>query len=118
MKWGSLPGDDRDLLFWVLWFAIGCYSDVGLDELLKRFFTLRGGLMGDPGWEFEYLEDDAGCEYYGFSADYDFSGIEPSYKNYNAAVVREAIKESLLALADKKPAKADEVVSLIIKYGL
>ncbi|MBX8565617.1 hypothetical protein K5D44_13040 [Pseudomonas cichorii] len=118
MKWGELPGDDRDLLFWVLWFAIGHYSDFGLNELLKRFFTTHVGLAGDPGWEFEYLKDDAGCESYDFLADSDFSGIEPGFRNYEFEVVREAIKESLLALADKSPNKADEVASLIANYKL
>lgn len=118
MKWGELPGDDRDLLLWVLWFVIGYYSDSGLDEPLKKLFIQRDGLVGDPGWEFEYLKDEAGSDSYNFSADYNFSGIKPGYRNYKAAVVREAIRESLLALADKEPAKANEVGSLITKYGL
>ncbi|KTC62345.1 MULTISPECIES: hypothetical protein [Pseudomonas syringae group] len=118
MKWGKLPGDDRDLLFWVLWFAIQYYSDVSLEKLLKRFFTHGSGLLGDPGWEFEFLRNEVGYESYDFSADVNFSGIEPAHMNYSAEIVREALKDSLLALADKEPTKADEVVSLIIKYGL
>lgn len=102
MKWGQLPGDDRDLLFWVLWFAIGHYSDFGLDKLLKRLSTLSEGLVGDPGWKFEYIKGEVGEDCYSFSADYEFSWIEPHQRNYSVAIVREAIKESLLALANKR----------------
>ncbi|WP_458129876.1 hypothetical protein [Pseudomonas sp. Z2-11] len=87
-----------------------------MDELLKRLSTLSEGLVGDPGWEFEYVKDEGGGEYYSFSADYEFSGIEPSHKNYSVAVVREAIKDSLLALASKNQAKVVEVAELIRKY--
>ncbi len=118
MRWGELPGDDRDLLFWVLWFMVRYYSDFDLDKLLKVLLTLDSGLMGDPGWEFEYIADDAGTEFYSFSADCSFSGIEPSLRNYSVEVVRDAIKESLLALVYKQPSKADHVADLIIKYRL
>lgn len=118
MKWGSLPGDSRDLLFWVLWSAVGQYSDFGLDDLLARLLTLRNGLMGDPGWEFGYEENYAGSKLYSFSADKSFSGIVPEYRAYSVDVVRHAIKESLLALAEKYPAKSDEVAQLIVKYEL
>ncbi|QXW43023.1 hypothetical protein [Pseudomonas amygdali] len=118
MKWGMLPGDERDLLFWVLCFVVEYYSNVDLNKFLKAFLTSGNGLAGDPGWEFECLRDTDGNECYCFSADFNFSGIEPVTRCYEAKVVREALKESLLAFADKEPDKADEVVGLIIKYRL
>ncbi|SEE35858.1 hypothetical protein [Pseudomonas kilonensis] len=118
MKWGELPGDDRDLLFWVLWFAIEYYSDYDLNKFFERFFTLHGGLMGDPGWEFECLKDESGREFYEFSADHNFSGIEPECRSYDVSVVREAVKSSLLALAYKDPMKVGEVADLLAKYEL
>lgn len=117
MRWGELPGDSEDLLYWVLWFAIGAFSDGDLNGLLQRMFIHCKGLSGDPGWWFEY-ESDADSGYYIFSADQDMSGISPECRIYSVEVVKKAMKVSLLALGNKYPGRAGGIEKLICKYGL
>lgn len=117
MKWGELPGDSKDLLYWILWFAIGAFSKGDLEGLLKRMFIRWEGLSGDPGWEFEY-EPDACSGHYFFSADQDISGIFPNSRVYSVQVVKEAMRESMLALGNKYPERAGDLQKLICKYEL
>ncbi|AZF06436.1 hypothetical protein [Pseudomonas sp. R5-89-07] len=117
MKWGELPGNSEDLLYWVLWFAVGAYSEGDLEGLLQRMFMRREGLSGDPGWEFEY-EPDACSGHYIFSADQNMCGIFPYCRAYSVQTVKEAMKESMLALGVKYPERAGDLDALIYKYKL
>ncbi|TWC70935.1 hypothetical protein FBY10_104337 [Pseudomonas sp. SJZ103] len=117
MKWGELSGNSEDLLYWILWFAIGAFSEGDLEGLLQRMFIRCEGLSGDPGWEFEY-EPDACSGHYVFSADQNMSGIFPSSRVYSVQVVKEAMKESMLALVNKYPERAGDLQKLICKYEL
>ncbi|WP_338523931.1 hypothetical protein NUH87_30210 [Pseudomonas batumici] len=105
-------------MFWVLWFAIGNFSSLHVDELLRKILVPHGGVDGDPGWEIEHVTTGDGDEYYFFWADPEMSGIEPEQRHYSVDVVRDAIKESLLSFSEKYPDRLTEVKSVILKYRL
>lgn len=74
-------------------------------------------LSGDPGWEFEY-EQGACPGHYVFSADQNMSGIFPNSRVYSVQAVKEAMKESMLAIGNKYPERAGDLKKLICKYEL
>ena len=94
-----------------------CSSRLPLDYALKDILTGEKALGGDPGWCMEHEEKDGkGC--YRVYADPDIAGFEPSEVLYSVEKVKEAAKETLLALAESFPERAAEAYEVIERYHL
>jgi len=120
MKWGHIDEveSSQKLLYWVLMFVLAPYFDDPVDHWLKDIITHGGGLGGDPGWEIEHIPELGGAGSYRVWADPDMSGIKPADIIYSAKAVHHAVQESLLALGDSCPEKADEVKAVAQRYKL
>lgn len=120
MKWGHIDEVEvtEKLLYWVLMFVLAPYFDDPIDHWLMNILIPEGGLGGDPGWEMEHIPEADGAGSYRVWADPDMSGIEPAEAIYSAEIVYKAVQESLLALGEAHPEKADEVKEIIIHYKL
>ena len=120
MRWAHLDEVDRSqrLLYWVLMFVLTPYFNDSIDHWLRKILAPGGGLGGDPGWEMEHILDGSGKGAYFVWADPDISGIEPAGATYSSETVRHAVLESLLALGEVQPERAQEVSEVISHYAL
>lgn len=120
MKWGHIDEVEtpQKLLYWVLMCVLTPYFNDPIDHWLKDILIHGGGLGGDPGWEIEHIPEPGGTGSYRVWGDPDMSGIEPAETIYSIKTVRHAVQESLLALVEAHPEKADEVTAVIQRYKL
>jgi hypothetical protein len=119
MKWGhyyeAFPSDQ--LLFWVLQCVFRPYN-VPLDRWLEKILSHTGGMGGDPGWSMEHVISLDGKNEYLVWADPDISGIEPAEAIYNAEIVHQALRKSLIAFGEAYPERSKEVRDVIDRYRL
>jgi hypothetical protein len=66
----------------------------------------------------EHIIGPRGADVYRVWADPEMSGIEPTDALYSSENVRDAVRQSLLALREAYPEKMDEVNEIIRRYNL
>lgn len=120
MKFGHVNDveESQRLLYWALNFVLSPYFDEPIDHWLKDILAYDGGLGGDPGWEIEYIPEANGVGVYRVWCDPDIFGVESAEAIYSAKQMYDAVHETLLALGDAYPEKADEVRVMINRYKL
>jgi len=120
VKWGRFDGieAEKKLMYWVLLFVLQPYFEEPLDHWLREILTLGCNIGGDPGWAIEHVRSEDGQVKYKIWADYEMSGIEPDEGVFGDELFRPAVRNSLIALAERYPNKSREARETIARYGL
>ncbi|WP_143134581.1 hypothetical protein [Burkholderia ubonensis] len=118
MKWGhahEVNGVEKLLYVVLTW--ILTLSDP-LDRWIGEIVSDEGEMGGDPGWSIERISADDGSVQYKVWANPEISGIERDEEIYGQVVFNSALRELLMAYAERFPEKCKEAYDLIGRYGL
>jgi hypothetical protein len=120
MRWGKIfeAPPEKQLLYWVLAHILRPSPGRQIDYILNKILVADGGFGGDPGWEMENIPPQAGQARYRVWADPEVHGLEPPEAIYDAEAVREALAESLHALAEQWPEHSNEVNRVLGEHGI